>query len=115
MIAQHVQDCIDACQACALACDQCADACLGEEHVHHMVACIRLDRDCAKVCQMAVSFMASNSAHAADVCKLCAHICEACAAECGQHDEDHCRACAEACRRCAEACRQMALSAHNLN
>ncbi|MEZ0612349.1 four-helix bundle copper-binding protein [Fibrella sp. WM1] len=109
------QACIDACQACATSCDACAEACLSEQDVAMMVACIRLDRDCAKICYMAISFMASGSPHAADVCQLCAHLCEACANECEKHAQhhDHCRQCAEACRRCAEACRKMAQGAHN--
>ncbi len=104
---QQYQDCIEACQACAAACDACAEACLGEQDVMMMVACIRLDRDCAKICYAAVSFMASNSSHAADVCKLCAQECEKHAAH-----MDHCRQCAEAWRRCAEACHKMAQGAH---
>lgn len=108
------QSCIDACLACAIECDYCADTCLGEQDVKMMAACIRLDRDCAKICYTAVSFMASGSAHAADVCQLCAHICEACATECEKHAThmDHCRKCAEACRKCAEECRKMAKGAH---
>lgn len=111
---QKYQDCIDACQDCAVSCDACAEACLSEQDVSMMVSCIRLDRDCAKICYVAVSFMASNSPHAADVCQLCAHLCEACAEECGKHEHEHCKACAEACRRCAEACRKMAVGAHSV-
>ncbi len=74
-----------------------------------MARCIELDRDCAKLCYTAVSFMASGSGFAQQVCELCAQICEACAEECEKHADhmDHCRQCAEACRRCAEACRAM--------
>lgn len=115
-VSQSYEACLAACQACAVACDACAQACLSEQDVSNMIDCIRLDRDCAKICYVAVSFMASGSAHAADVCQLCAHLCEACATECEKHAHhmDHCRQCAEACRQCAEACRQMALGAHVL-
>lgn len=39
-----------------------------------MVDCIRLHRDCAKICYTTVSLIASWSVHAADVCKLCDHL-----------------------------------------
>jgi hypothetical protein len=113
MLSQPNQTCLDACLACATECDQCLDACLSESDVKALAACIRLDRDCAKICYMAVSFIASNSSHAADICKVCAHICEACAAECEKHSHlTHCKKCADACRTCAEECRKMAVHAH---
>ncbi|KTT17996.1 four-helix bundle copper-binding protein [Pseudacidovorax intermedius] len=101
-------DCIDACNACAVACNHCAASCLREPDPGAMAGCIRLDMDCAAVCQLAAAAMARGSEHAAAICTLCARICEACAAECAQHDMDHCQACAQACRDCAQACRAMA-------
>ena len=43
-------DCIEACVACLVACEMCSDACLDEKDPKMMVACIRLDRDCADAC-----------------------------------------------------------------
>lgn len=91
--------------ACAAACERCADACLDEDDIHMMVPCIRLDRDCAKICYTTASFIASNSAHAKHLAKECEEICRACADECGKHKHEHCKQCAEACRHCAEACK----------
>jgi hypothetical protein len=102
------QSCIDACIQCAQACEHCATACLEEEEVAKMVACIRNDRDCARMCFTAVGFMSSGSPFMSDVCRVCAEICEACGEECRKHEMDHCQECADACERCAEECRQMA-------
>jgi hypothetical protein len=73
-----------------------------------MAECIRLDRDCARICWMASAFLSSNSTFAVDLCRLCADVCDACGEECERHDFDHCQRCATACRSCAEECRQMA-------
>lgn len=107
MKTSHYQSCIEACQACAITCDTCIAACLDEQDVKMMTACIKHDMDCSKICYLAISFMATNSPYADQICELCATICEACATECSKHHNDHCKACAEACRKCAEACRSM--------
>jgi len=44
-------ECIDACSDCAQTCTTCADACLAESDVATLVRCIRLNLDCATVCQ----------------------------------------------------------------
>ncbi len=90
---------------CAAACESCMDACLVEDDVKMMVECIRTDRDCAKICHITASFVASNSPHAAHLVKECEEICRACAEECEKHDMDHCQACAKACRECEQACK----------
>ncbi len=101
--------CIEACVECWIACEMCSDACLDEENVQQMVRCIRLDRDCAEMCQAAVRAMVRGGEMAAEICRACAERCEACAEECERHEHhEHCRICAEACRRCAVECRRMA-------
>lgn len=107
MPAQQFQNCIDACNACAVACNYCAASCLREPDVKAMARCIALDMDCAAICQTAAAFMARDSEHAEALCTLCAEICEACGDECAKHDMDHCQACARACKLCAEACHDM--------
>jgi hypothetical protein len=42
--------CINDCFDCAASCSSCADACLGEADVLVLVRCVRLDLDCAVVC-----------------------------------------------------------------
>ena len=102
------QSCIEACVECWLACEMCSDACLDEENVEAMVRCIRLDRECAEMCQTAARAMVRGSDEAKAICRLCAEICDRCGEECARHEADHCQACAEACRRSAEECRKMA-------
>lgn len=90
---------------CLAACEYCADACLSEENPKEMAECIRLDRDCADICAMAIRYIARDSRRASAVIKLCSQICDQCAEECENHDHEHCQKCAEACRECADACR----------
>jgi hypothetical protein len=106
--AKEYHACIEACVECWLACEMCAEACLHESDVKRMVECIRLDRDCAEVCQAAVRLMVRGGELAPAFCRVCAEICDACAEECERHEAEHCQVCAAACRRCAEECRKMA-------
>ena len=113
---RHVAEaCIRACFDCAVACTICADACMAEDDVGDMVACIRLDIDCADICVTTGLLIARPSARDAETLRLqlqsCAAACRACGEECerhGRHGMEHCRVCAEACRACAEACEEMA-------
>ncbi|MEX1184513.1 MAG: four-helix bundle copper-binding protein [Gemmatimonadota bacterium] len=106
--------CIEACAECAETCTVCADACLGEDEVQHMVACIRLNLDCAEVCGVTGTLMARPSHRDAPALRAqlqaCIEICRACGDECARHGGkmEHCRICAESCRACAEACEAMA-------
>lgn len=100
----HNKELLEKLGRCAAACENCMDSCLGEEDVKMMVKCIRLDRDCAKICALTASFVATHSDYARQIVKQCAEICRACAEECGKHEHDHCQECAQACRECVEAC-----------
>jgi uncharacterized protein DUF326 len=106
--------CIDACFNCVETCTACADACLSERDVSRLVACIRLNLDCAAVCNATGNIMArSNKAGHRQLLEAqlanCIAFCRACADECGGHSEmhKHCAVCAEACTACAEACTLM--------
>ena len=72
-----------------------------------MAECIRLDRDFADTCYLAMRAMSRESQFVGDICYLCAEICDACGRECIKHPMDHCQDCAEQCERCAEECRAM--------
>lgn len=104
------QACIDACLKCLAACKHCASACLREPDMHHMKDCIRLDLECAALCEATVSVLSVNGRQAVQIAELCADICDQCSAECDRHDHDHCKACAEACRICAEKCRGVVMA-----
>lgn len=106
-------DTIDAIQDCAQACNACADACLSESTPAELVRCISLDLDCAEVCYTTVRILSRQSDYDPNVTgamlEACARVCRACAAECSVHGQDHthCKVCAEACERAEQACNRM--------
>lgn len=91
---------------CVIACEHCASSCLEEDNVKMMARCIKLDHDCADICNLAMKYLSRNSEDTNSVVELCATICAKCAEECEKHDHDHCKECAEACRNCEESCRE---------
>lgn len=98
------QEIINQLNNCSTECNYCYNECLNEKDVSMMAACIKLDRDCAEICQLTASMLARGSEHGLHLLKECAEICNACADECEKHDNEHCKHCAEVCRKCAEAC-----------
>lgn len=114
---QLLAECIDACIECAEACTACADACIGESMVAELRTCIRLDLDCADICdttgRVLLRMVQGGAALSRSLVEACAQACAECATECERHAEthEHCRICAEACRRCEAACRQLLESA----
>lgn len=108
--------CIQECFSCAQCCTTCADACLGEQgHLEHLVRCIRLNLDCADICDATGSVLSrlteADPAVLQAQLRACATACRACGNECARHAEgmnmEHCRVCAEACRRCEAACERL--------
>ncbi len=105
---------IEACFDCAQACSACADAWLGEQDVRSLVRCIRLDLDCADVCEATTRILSRQTAFDAEMAnttlRACAQACRLCGEECerhAQHGMEHCRICAEAYRRCESACNNL--------
>lgn len=102
--------CIEECVACAQSCTACADACLGEESVGELTRCIRLNLDCADLCEAAGKILSRQTHFDAELARTvvlaCAEACRRCGDECERHAEhhEHCRVCADACRRCEQAC-----------
>ena len=102
------QECIEACNKCAVVSSHCASACLQEDNINMLSRCIQLDQDCADICHLAAKFMARGSEFSDQICRICAEVCEACGEECRQHKNmDHCQECADACFECAKICREM--------
>lgn len=102
--------CLQACQDCADACRTCADACKAEATPDMMADCIKLDLECAAVCDATVQLLsrapAANPNDVAAQLAKCADACGACAMECESHTSmEHCGVCAEACRECETACK----------
>ncbi len=109
-----VAHCVNACFTCQVACTACADACLVEPDVQKLVACIRLDLDCADVCAATASIATRFNKMGArqnleSMLTTCAAICRTCGEECDRHSQKHahCRICAEACLLCAKACSEL--------
>ena len=53
--------CIDACLECGQACTTCADACLSEEMVADLTTCIRLNQDCADLCDTTARLLSRHT------------------------------------------------------
>lgn len=104
--------CIDECYACAQTCTSCADACLAEDDVKELRQCIRLNLDCADLCnvtgRIATRHTGSDEELLRRMLHACGAACRACGEECARHakEHEHCRICAEACRTCLEACEE---------
>ena len=102
--------CIETCFDCAQSCTACADACLGEDEPKSLTRCIRLNLDCADVCDATGRVLSRQTALEPEMARAalraCAEACRLCGAECEQHasHHEHCRVCAEVCRPCQEAC-----------
>ena len=111
-VAEALVRCIDECFACAQTCIACADACLAEKSVDSLKQCIRLNLDCADVCNatgaLASRRTGSNQEVLRQMIETCATACRICGDECEKHagHHEHCRICAEACKRCEQACRE---------
>ena len=111
--------CAEECYDCAQTCIACADACLGESQIAMLVACIRLDLDCAEICKatgaVATRRTGSNAMVLNAALAACAEACRACAQECRRHADyyDHCRICAEVCEHCVSACKEAAQALMN--
>ena len=114
----HVRDdlnhallaCIEHCFDCAQTCITCADACLAEEELDDLRQCIRLNLDCADICEatgaMASRRTGSNHLVLSQAIETCRLACEICERECRSHasNHEHCKICAVACRACKDAC-----------
>jgi hypothetical protein len=102
--------CIEESYSCAQICTACADACLAEQMVEDLRPCIRLNLDCADICnvtgRIATRFTGSDREIIRRMIDMCAETCRRCGEECERHapKHEHCRICAEACRSCLQAC-----------
>lgn len=117
-ISEALIACIEACYACAQTCTACADACVAEEEFSPLRQCVRLNLDCADVCEatgaLASRRAGSNQEVLRTMIETCALACRICAEECEKHAEkhEHCLVCAEECRHCEEACVAAIRSVH---
>jgi hypothetical protein len=115
--APEVLACIQACLDCAQACVACADACIGEENPRPLARCIRLNQDCANLCEVTAKVFSRQTLRddfvSRAVLQACLAACRACAEECEKHAKamKHCEVCADACRACEKACDRLLAAA----
>jgi hypothetical protein len=107
---------VEACLECEQACTACADACLGDGRPDELVRCIRMNQDCADLCDVTAKICSRQTASDArlvrELLHACALACKLCGDECRRHAGlGHCRDCAAACERCQEACTQLMAAA----
>jgi len=106
---REMEECIEACEACASACLSAVPHCLEKGGDHAEPAHIGLLLDCADICQTSARFMTRGSDLHAEVCGVCSFVCKECEEDCEEFEDDPVMVeCAAACRECAEACRRMA-------
>ncbi len=103
---QNAEALMQALLTCTATCETCATACLNETDVKMMTNCIKLDRDCADICSLAVRLIQRDSFISREFLLICERICHLCATECSKHTHEHCLKCAEACKECAHICHQ---------
>jgi hypothetical protein len=99
--------CSRACFDCAQTCTACADACLAEADPKALARCIRLDLNCADLCDATGRIISRQTAFEAQmvsaVLLACTMTCRVCGDECqrhARHGMKHCRVCTDACRHC---------------
>lgn len=103
---------------CAVTCTICADACLAEQNVARLLRCIRLNQDCADVCQTTARLLARHTESDINLLRqqleACTLACQVCGEECAKHAErhEHCGICAEACRHCGQTCQGVLGTVH---
>ncbi|WP_017555708.1 hypothetical protein [Nocardiopsis baichengensis] len=111
--AELVSSAIERLAACAQACTACADACLGERDAADLVPCVRINQDCADVCEAALHVLSRRTAVdpllQRGLLSVCAEYCRACAEECRRHADrhEHCALCADTCMLCEDACTRL--------
>ncbi len=97
---------IESLAKCVADCHRCIQACLASPDLDRLARCIKLNMDCAEMCELTARFIARDSENTFQVRDECEEICLYCAQECEKHAYiEHCRICAEACRECAKTCR----------
>lgn len=105
--------CIQATSNAAQACSSCADACIGEKDIQSLIRCIRINLDCADVCNLTGTLLCRQTEPPMSLLRsqlqACAMACQGCRQECQEHASkyDHCRMCADYCRQCEDACNRL--------
>lgn len=103
-------ECIEMCQRCVASCTACADECLGQADIAQFRRCIRLNLDCAEVCNTVARLVSRRGqpelSSLRALLEAATTICAATASEAQKHAEthEHCKLNAEICLACARGC-----------
>ncbi|MEW6378161.1 MAG: four-helix bundle copper-binding protein [bacterium] len=103
---------IDETSLCSQTCTACADACVGEKDPM-LAACIRLNTDCADICDTTGRLLSRLTETPMNVVRsqlqTCIVACLECTQECEKHAEQygHCQICSDTCARCAQVCNDL--------
>ena len=93
--ADALAEVIDCCLECVQACTACADACLGEGNAEMLARCIRLDLDCADICDATAKILSRQVAFepemAQPVVDACARAVKLCGDNQPRRERDHVR------------------------
>ncbi len=103
---------LKAIEECGAACTSCADACLSESNVQQLTKCIRLNLDCADICDATSRVLMRQTQPDMDVLRnqveTCMLACRSCGGECARHSHhEHCKACAASCQNCESECEDL--------
>ncbi|MBC74605.1 MAG: four-helix bundle copper-binding protein [Halobacteriovoraceae bacterium] len=110
--AKKVQNLMAKAVLCSTTCYTCADACLSQQETNKLTDCIRINLDCATICEATTQILARpasyNTSFAKKMIEACKEVCRACAEECEKHANmhEHCKICAQSCRTCVKACQE---------
>jgi hypothetical protein len=110
---KELQQCMQDCFMCADYCIVCADACLHEEMVSGLVNCIKLNQDCADICEATGKLLLRASSKNINLIKkqleACKLACMICAEECASHSSrhKHCKLCSDMCMQCVSSCQEL--------
>lgn len=98
---------IIACKKCAAVCDHCAVMSqLDDNEKKHQTYC-RIEEDCAAVCRLTASILASSLRWQTEICELCIQLCIACANACADYTARHYQYCAQVCLDCVSVFKQV--------
>ena len=100
---------------CQTMCNYCFNACLEEENVKSMVDCIKLNSECAGICEHVITALSFEDGFSQNVLNVCIKACEACIAECRKHYYLQCFECSKACKECIQACEDYIKMCDELN
>lgn len=104
---------VESLSECARICTACADACLIEDNVMILIRTIRLNLDCADICDATCRVLLRQTDPEIEVVTKqlysCISACSACGDETEKHNTqyEHCKISSNICRTCVKECENL--------